>query len=70
MINVLNIPKLRIKKIGGFNDDGSVDAGWCFDGKSHPNSIGHYIDAEKNIYLIAGYTVSELRAIHAQHNKH
>jgi hypothetical protein len=71
MINEkLNIPKMRIKKIGGFNADGSTDSNWVFDGGYQENSVGLYVDFEKNIELVGGYTVAELREISTLNNKH
>tara|TARA_R110000787_G_scaffold272587_1_gene380061 strand:- start:464 stop:676 length:213 start_codon:yes stop_codon:yes gene_type:complete len=55
-------PKLIITTIGNFDAEGKP-VWWQFDGSSHSNSVGKYIDYEKGIELYGGYTIEELKKI-------
>ena len=59
-------PKLIIKTIGSFDNDGKP-VKWTFDGSCHSNSFGVYIDLEKGIELYGGYTIEELKEIRMSH---
>jgi hypothetical protein len=56
-------PKLIITTIGSFDNEGKPTL-WQFDGSSHPNYVGVYIDLEKRIELYGGYTIEELNEIY------
>ena len=60
-------PKLTIITIGSFDTEGKA-INWKFDGSSHPNSVGVYIDLEKGIELYGGYTIGELNKIYKAKN--
>ena len=58
-----DVPKLKITKVGRFNDKGEP-IHWAFDGSSHPQSSGVYVDFEKGAELFCGYTIEELHEIY------
>jgi hypothetical protein len=58
-----DVPKLKITKVGSFNDKGEPTH-WAFDGSSHPQSSGFYVDFGKGIELFNGYTIEELHEIY------
>jgi len=55
-----DIHKGKITQIGTFDSDGN-GTGWAFEGSSHPNSVGHYISKDWDLYC--GYTIDELKEI-------